>query len=644
MAASDDMVSIAIETLRGVPPFDRLDGSELTAVGRASTIRFIPEGEFLFKEGQDRLQRFFVVRRGSIELTRSIDGQVSIVGRCEEGDIFGIRAHMVGAAYSASARALEDSLVYGIPFDDFRKLMDRRPEIALHFAAGFAAELPRLREHVFESAEQHARLSADISAQDLRPIEGARELVHCGPDTSVRDVTRMMVRERVGSVVITDDDRHPIGILTNSDVCARVVAASLDPDATLVSAVMSSPVYTVASGLTVDDLVEEIVRGRLRHFVVTDDGTASSPARGVISEHDVLKAKGTVPTALIDELHGSKTPEQLRIWRDRAEELLTQYIREEVKMRLVCVVMAKINDALIDSALRIALDELQQAGRRPKAQFCWLALGSEGREEQLLRTDQDNAIVFRSEPDRSDDEIREELLVVGHRAVDILVQAGFARCPGDIMASNPRWVASEGEWRRYFEGWISKPEPKELMYANIFFDLRPVYGHEELGEALKRFVVDRVHREPGFFSFFAQSALANPPPLSFFKNMLLEKSGDHKDQFDIKARAMMPLCDAARVLSYHARIDDPVNTAERFRMLAEIFTGSIGRVCREAALAYEMFLRFRVREGLQTRSSGRYLRMEQLSRLEQKSLRNGFSVIEDLQLALRSRFRADFMR
>lgn len=313
-------------------------------------------------------------------------------------------------------------------------------------------------------------------------------------------------------------------------------------------------------------------------------------------------------------------------------------------MRLVCVVMAKINDALIETALRIALGELEAEGRAPSARFCWLALGSEGREEQLLRTDQDNAIVFASEDSRSDDDIRAELLPVGQRVVDILVRAGFSRCPGDIMASNPKWVASEREWRRHFEGWIAKPEPKQLMYANIFFDLRPVWGEEQLANDLHEWIVDRVHREAGFFSFFAQSALANPPPLSFFKNTLLEKSGDHKDQFDIKARAMMPLCDAARVLAYHERIDDPSNTPERYRVLAKRASGSLARLCREAAPAYEMFMRFRVREGLATQSSGRYLRMDTLSRLEQKSLRNGFSVIEDMQLALRSRFRADFLR
>jgi len=640
------MIGIAVESLGEVPPFDRLGPEELVELGRAASIRFVAAGDSIFLEGEDRGSRFFVVRRGSIELSRKVDGQATIVDRCQEGDLFGLRAHMVEAPYSASARALEDSLVWAIRFDVFRGFMEHHPEIPLHFAAGFAAELPRLRGRVFEVAESHRSElgSRDITAQDLRPIRFARDLVACDPGFTVREATRRMVDERVGSIIAVDTGGCPVGIMTNSDVCQRVVGAGLDPDSTPLEEVMSTPVFTVESGLTVDDLVEEIVRGRLRHFVVTEDGTSASPAIGVISEHDVLKAKGTVPTALIDELHRSRTSEQLRHWRDRAEELLRQYIREEVRMRLVCVVMAKINDALIETALRIASSQLAVQGCMPASNFCWLALGSEGREEQLLRTDQDNALLFESVPNRSDEEVRSELVELGSRVVDILVESGFARCPGGIMASNPRWVLSEAEWRSQFDRWISKPEPKELMYANIFFDLRPVAGVSELAGRLKRWVVDRAHQEPGFFAFFAQSALANPPPLSFFKNMLLEKTGDHKDQFDIKARAMMPLCDAARVLTYHEGIEDPVNTAERLRRLADISSGSLARLCSEAAPAYEMFMRFRVREGLDMSSSGRYLRMEHLTRLEQKALRNGFSVIEDMQLALRSRFRADFLR
>ena len=132
---SEDMVSIAVETLGLVPPFDRLGREELIGLGRVATIRYLAAGETLFAEGNDRLPRFFVVRRGSVELTRKVDGAARIVERCEEGDVFGIRAHMVDAPYSATARALEDTLVYGIPFDAFRRLMDQQPELALHFAA-----------------------------------------------------------------------------------------------------------------------------------------------------------------------------------------------------------------------------------------------------------------------------------------------------------------------------------------------------------------------------------------------------------------------------------------------------------------------------------------------------------------------------
>ncbi|NJK89752.1 MAG: CBS domain-containing protein, partial [Myxococcales bacterium] len=285
---------------------------------RADTLRL--EERHPFREADDRQPVFFVLRRGSIELTRSREGETTIVERCEEGDVFGIRAHLVEAPYSASARALEDTLLYAIPFGVMRALMNERPEIALYFAAGFAAELPKLGSLALDAGEQVRREwqgTRDL-AEDLRPIQLARELVSCSPSASVLEVTRQMVRERVGSVVVIDELGLPLGILTNSDVCSRVVAEGLRAEETPVARVMSRPVYTIAAGLTVDDLVEELVRGKIRHFVVTEDGLPSTRTLGVISEHDVLKAKGTVPTVLIDELRRSKTSAQLELWRNRA--------------------------------------------------------------------------------------------------------------------------------------------------------------------------------------------------------------------------------------------------------------------------------------------------------------------------------------
>jgi CBS domain-containing protein len=141
----------------------------------------------------------------------------------------------------------------------------------------------------------------------------------------------------------------------------------------------------------------------------------------------------------------------------------------------------------------------------------------------------------------------------------------------------------------------------------------------------------------------ARSAVQNPPPLSFFRNVIVERSGEHRDAFDIKARAMTPLADAARVLIYDFGIDIYGSTAERWNAIAEA-NDNLARLGREAAMAYEILMRIRAIEGLSKGTSGRYVHIKELNKIERQTLRSTFSVVKDVQLMLTSRYRIDFLR
>jgi CBS domain-containing protein len=164
-----------------------------------------------------------------------------------------------------------------------------------------------------------------------------------------------------------------------------------------------------------------------------------------------------------------------------------------------------------------------------------------------------------------------------------------------------------------------------------------------LGSELKRYIFELVETERAFLSFFARNAVQNPPPLSFFRNMIVERSGEHRDAFDIKARAMTPLADAARVLIYEFGIDIYGSTAERWQAIAET-NENLARLAGEAAMAYEILMRIRAIEGLNRGTSGRYVHIKELNKLERQTLRNTFSVVKDVQLMLTQRYRIDFLR
>ena len=632
------------------PPFNRLDASSLSELAGQMRIRYVEADEVIFAEGHPAAPAFYVVKKGLIALQRTASVEDELLDLCDEGDLFGVRALLSDGVYSATARAREDSLLYVVPWPDFEAQLERSPPLSMFFAAGFASELPRVRDKLL-AATTEARRSFSGGVQpasdedaDYRPLEPIRDVLTCPPTATIQAAAQLMRRRRVGSIIVVDAEGRPLGIMTDSDLRDKVVSEATDSATTPVTEVMTAPVLCVMEPQTVSQLVGLVMQQGLHHFCFTEDGTAGSAVVGILSEHDLITAHGNHPTVLRQKIARTQDLDRLRDLRDRAERLIQQYLAQEASMGFICSVISGINDALIRSAITHAQNALRTEGHEPpQERFCWLSFGSEGREEQLLRTDLDNALVFEDPPEDRAADVQAYYLALGTKAIDVLVHAGFERCPGNIMASNPELTLPMSGWKQKFTKLIRTPEPKALMYASIFFDHRGVEGHLALADELTQHIFAEIDAEPMFLTFLAHNAQQNPPPLSFFRGFVLERSGEHADTFDIKARAMMPIADAARVLAYDLKIDFHGSTPGRFERIGER-EPALAALSDEAAMAYEILMRIRAEEGFRSGSSGRYVDISRLNKLERQSLRNTFSVVEDLQRKLASRYRTEFIR
>ncbi len=305
--------------------------------------------------------------------------------------------------------------------------------------------------------------------------------------------------------------------------------------------------------------------------------------------------------------------------------------------------ITQVNDAIIVRAIQLAEEALAEEGHlSPGIRWSWLALGSEGREEQLLRTDQDSALVFE---DVQEDRLaitKAYFLQLAQKITKLLFECGFDYCPGDMMASNPAWCLPLSSWKKQFSAWILTPTQQHVLYSNIFFDFRPIWGHWSLADELTTHIFDTIGKRETFLSFMAKNALQNAAPLTFFRQFMVERGGEHKDQFDIKGRAMMPLADAARVLILAAQLPQVNNTFRRFDKLAELEPQNRA-LFEQAADAYEILVRYRALQGLKNNTSGRYFKPSELSKMERLNLRNSFKPLRELQDLLTVRFRLNFL-
>lgn len=646
---SQSLATRTAQFLAQHPPYSFLGEDILKKLAASMTIQYFAAHQFIFQEGEPARHMIYILQKGQVELMQEVEGETRLIDVCDVGDSFGVRSSLTERNYIASAKASTDTLVYGVPSEIFRVFLSEYPRVAMFFASGFAAGMTIVREQGVKVEKGRKLLQTKskettlFREEDVIISKPQAKVLFCLPHNTIKEAAQIMADYRVGSLVVANEQLHPVGILTNVDI-TRKIGTGLHKIQEPVTHIMSRPVIAIPQGETIAEVILMMMRHNIRHLVVTEDGTPDSQFVGLISEHDVLLSQGNNPAVLVKRIMHATKVEELAEIRDRAEELIFSYLEQEVSIPFVTATMTGINDALIERAIEMSLKRLDEEGwNRPRQPFCWMSLGSEGRGEQLLRTDQDNALVYVDPPEEEAETVAFYYQKLGTYTTDILLACGFAECPGGIMASNPKWNQPLSGWKKHFSHWIRKPEPQALMHASIFFDFRGSYGDLELIDELNAHLWQEMNQEPGFINFLAQNALDSPPPLSFFKNFIVERGGDHKDEFDIKARGMMPLTQAARVWTLAHKVPNITHTVDRFEKLAELEPQN-AQVYKEAAMAYELMIRYRALNGFRNRNSGRFIHPETLNKIERQTLKYAFRTIEALQSALRTRFNLAFFR
>ncbi|WP_200975476.1 DUF294 nucleotidyltransferase-like domain-containing protein [Echinicola sp. 20G] len=637
------------EFLHRFPPFSFLSDQLLENVSREVELMYFSKGEYIFKKGNPASPHFFVLKEGSVYLTDEDSGKMVVKDYCDEGEVFGALALLGQRPYVLNSYVAEDTLLYAVPVAVFDKVLKENSEVSLYFAAGFAAGQVVVRTDLSQS-QKARKLLRDASSDhglSLFMEEGKlnfpTKVLSCQLGVTVGDAAKLMHEKGVGSIAILNQRGYPVGIITDKDLRNRLVAAGL-PYTTKVEEIMTSPVMTLHHQSDFPSIYLMMIKHRLHHLILTEDGTSNSKITGIVSDHDVFLSHGNSPAVLIHALMNTWDVQEMRGIRDRAESLLGYFLENEVAIDFVASIMSEINDVIIKRAILLAKRKLDEDfEEESKVPFCFLSLGSEGRQEQLLRTDLDNAIVFQDVP--SDHLPRTKLYfeTLAQEVIETLIACGYHPCPSEVMANNPDWCQPLSVWKSYFHDWVNLPQEEALMKATIFFDFRPVYGQKQLSEEMTAAIYRMVDQKPSFLSFLAKNALLNPPPMGFFKNFIVEKSGEHQDQFDIKLRAMMPLADAARILALSHSVSGVNNTFERFEKLAELEPQNAS-LYQEARSAYEIFLRLRALEGIASGTSGRYITPRSLGKLQRQLLKNAFSPIHKIQELLTVRFQTDYIR
>jgi len=378
-----------------------------------------------------------------------------------------------------------------------------------------------------------------------------RPPVTCPPDASVRSALKTMHELNIGSMVVTDGNLTPLGILTLRDVLDRVALAEYGLDQPI-SGVMSRDVFSMPPQASAYEAALAMVRRGIHHILVVERGRLT----GLITDKDLFSLQRINMRQLAGVIREANSIESLVQFSDDIRQLAHNMLAQGIAAEQLTHFIASLNDLLTQRIIDL---ELAGAGLGD-VRLCWLALGSEGRFEQTFSTDQDNGIIFAGAADAAS--LRERLLPFAQRVNAALASCGFPMCKGNVMASNPQWRLSEQEWREKFAHWIDSGNPKALLHATIFFDFRGLHGELGLADELRGWMLAQTARSPRFLHQMAANALNNSPPLGLLHDFVTDRDTAHPHTLNLKLHGASLFADAARIYSLASGIAQ-TNTGAR---------------------------------------------------------------------------------
>ena len=607
-------------------PFSFLPEEEIDGIAAAISVIYQPEGTELFRQGRGKVDHLYIISKGAAERYYEENDEKRLRGLLGEGDMYGgISLMMNNGIPIRTLKTTEDSQFYLLPKDDFLDICKKHEVFSDYFTDTFGKRM--LDRSYAEIISTNFRPREDASQFFNLPVADIcnRELVACDQDLPIQAAAAIMTEHNSSSIFIREPGADVVGVVTDNDLRKKVTATGMDilkP----VSAIMSSPLRTVSSNALVFEALMEMMQQNIKHLGVRD---ARNRVTGVITNRDLLKVQGQSPVFIVREISGAKLVNQVVQIRRQVPRLIQTLINTGAKAQNITRFLTTVSEAILEKIIGFALNEMGP----PPARFAFMVLGSEGRKEQTLKTDQDNAIVIEDVPENSRDEIMKYFLSFAEKVCTWLNEAGYDFCKGGVMAQNPQWCQPLARWKKYFTQWIHTAEPEALLQASIFFDFRGAYGDMDLVDELRQHLFASLKGWPGFFRHLAENALFFTPPIGFFRNFLVESKGEHRDTFNIKA-AMQPVVDYARIYALNYKIPE-TNTFERINQLLDQEKIS-PQEHNELETAYSYLMQQRFANQVKAAMDGssqpdNYINPKHLSRIEQTLLKEIFKRIEKFQ-------------
>lgn len=605
-----------INFIKTLPPFEQLNEQLIFDCCKSiSIVYYSKKDKFVHVDSNE--PQLYIVRTGAFEVTTE---KGELIDRISDGEYFGFSGMLSGEKVVNKVHILEDGLVYQLPLMSFNHLRASSQIFDRFFNQAFAKRI-RHQGDINSNKINTSRISSLIS----------EKMVSIDSDSSIQQAAALMCENRVSSLIIIDEEQLT-GILTDRDLRNRVLAKGLTSD-TLIKLVMTKDPIIISKDALIFEAMLLMSENNINHFPVVENSQPIS----MVTSTDIMRSQSSQPLLLIGQIDRQSSVEKLATVSKQIPSLLQNLISSDAKALEIGRILTLVTDALTKRLIFIAEQQLGQAPMK----YCWLAFGSQARQDQAAGADQDNALLLEKDTDTDSEYYFNQLAKL---VCDGLAQCGFSRCPGNIMAINPEWRCSLEQWKLQFYQWINFPQPQALLNATIFFDMRSIYGEELLFTQLQDSVLNQTKNNDIFLAALTRNATAQIPPLGFFKNFVIERDGSEVKGIDLKHKGLALINDIARIYALANGIQ-AVNSNQRLMALTGMH--GVNKQDLENLIDAAEFIAHKrlVNQGLQYEQGeprSNYILPDSLSSLARHHLKDAFKVINDSQTGIKLRYLRQF--
>lgn len=601
-----------------VDPFHHLPKTLISQIAANIEIRYIAQGDVIAFEEQADKRCLYLIRIGAVEQKKP-NGELR--ARLESGSIFGFSIFNPKEDEQYTACAIENSLIYQIPYALLSGIVQQHPQYAAYFASEAGVRLHKASKSAWLQDQDGIFMKSVVEVAN-------RKIATVAASATIKETAASMCRQRRSSALIMQHDKL-VGIVNDRDMTKKVVAQALDVNLPI-SHIMTADPPTVAANELVLNAISLMMQHNLRNLPVIDN----EKVIGILTATDLVQKNSTQSIFMINHIFQADSLALLVDLSAKRQAVFEGLIESGVDYRNIMQVMTLIADAFHQKLLMMA----EHRFGAPPCAYSWVVAGSQARYEIHPLSDQDNAIIIERELEPSEQAYFSQLATFVNDGLD---KCGYAHCSGGYMASNPKWCQSLTRWQADFEQWIVSPELEGLLNASVFMDLRAIHGSSDLAERLTEFFAKLVQDNRRFLAFLVANTIRIKPPLSIFRNFVLIKDGEHKNKLNLKKRAISLLVDLGRIYALSAGIGQTKSTEARFITCYEskaINKETLDDILSAYRFVCEVRFKYQLQALRQQQLLTNHIAPDELTSFERNNLKDAFRLIAKLQEAAELRF------